>query len=67
MIPNQETGWYHVNNYTMTEISTKVAMKIFGTKGVDTVSKNPKKMHLDNTFGLIEPQTFSKEEYNEVL
>ena len=42
-------------------------MKIFGTRGVDAVSNELKKLHLYNTFEPLDPHTLSKEEYDEVL
>ena len=49
-IPNQGPDWDHVIHYDMTQLSMKVGMEIFGTRGVYAVSKEPKNMHLRSPF-----------------
>ena len=67
MRSNQGPDWYHVMHYTMKHLYMKLGIKRFGTRGVDSVSKELKQMHLCNTFKPLDPHTLSKEEYYEVL
>ena len=62
MISNQGTDFDHVMHYATTQISMKSVMEIFGTRGVNSVSKGIKQLHLRNTFEPLYPHTLRKEE-----
>ena len=57
MISSQDPAWYHVINYSMTQIYMKSGMKKFG---VDAVSNDIKQLHLRNTFEPLDPCTLRK-------
>ena len=57
---NQGPDWDHVIHYSMTHISIKYGMKIFGTIRVNAGSKKIKNLHLRNKFKPVDPRTLRK-------
>ena len=51
---NQGPQWDHIIHYTMNHISMKAGIKIFGTRGVDTVSKKLRNIKLCREFNPID-------------
>ena len=64
---NEGQAWDHVVHYTMTQLSMKAGLKIWGTKGKQAVTNELSQLHMRDNFRPINPKTFSKNEYDKVL
>ena len=64
---NEGQEWDHVVHYTMTQLSVKACLKIWGTKGKQAVTKELSQLHMRDTFQPINPKTLSKNEYEKLL
>ena len=64
---NEGQAWDHVVHYTMTQLSMKAGLKIWGGKGKQAVTKELLQLHMRDTFRPINSKTLSKTEYDKVL
>ena len=60
-------AWDHVVHYTITQLSMKAGLKIWGNKGKQAVSNELSRLHMRDTFRPINSKTLSKTEYDKVL
>ena len=57
---NEGQAWDHVVHYTKTQLSMKVGLKIWGTKGKEAMTNELSQLHMRDTFEPINPKTLSK-------
>ena len=64
---NEGQAWDHVVHYTMTQISMKEGLKIWGNKGKQAVSKELSQLHMRDNFRPMNLKTLSKTKSDKVL
>ena len=64
---NEGQAWDHVVHYTITQLSMKAGLNLWGNKGKQAVSKELSQLHMRDTFRPINSKTLSKTEYDKVL